>query len=86
MPSRYNSATLPYTSRSGENIYPVSTVKLLAPAVLLWSLMSILPVFQEYGPGEVGQQRSSLKWDKGEIRATGLLSTFGISVDFVVCP
>lgn len=62
MPSRYNSATLPYTSRSREHVYPVSAVKLLAPAILLWSLMSIPPVFQEDGPGEVGQQRSMLKW------------------------
>lgn len=62
MPSRYNSATLPYTSRSREHVYPASAVKLLAPAILLWSLMSIPPVFQEDGPGEVGQQRSMLKW------------------------
>lgn len=41
MPSRYNSATLPYTSRSREHIYPVYAVKLLAPAILLWSPMSI---------------------------------------------
>lgn len=57
MPSRYNSGTLPYTSRSREHIYAVYAVKLLAPAILLWSLMSILLVFQEDGLEEVGQKR-----------------------------
>lgn len=65
MPSRYNSATLPYTSRSREHIYPVCAVKLLAPAIFLWSLMSIPLVFQEDGLGEVGQQRLMLKWGWG---------------------
>lgn len=48
-PSRYNSVTLPYTSRSTEHVYPVYAHKLLAPAVWLWSLMSIPPVFREDG-------------------------------------
>lgn len=54
MPSRYNSATLPYTSRSRKHVYPDCAVKLLAPAFffLLRSLMSIPPVFQEDGLGE----------------------------------
>lgn len=62
MPSRYKRGTLPYTSHSRERVYSVSAVKLLAPAILLRSLMSIPPVFQEDGLGEVGQQRSMLKW------------------------
>lgn len=65
VPSRYNCATLPYTSRSREHVYPVYAVKLLAPAILLLSLMSITPVFREAGLGELGQQRLMLKWGWG---------------------
>lgn len=60
--SRYNSTTLPYTSRSRERIYPVYAVRLLAPAICFGSLMSIPLVFQEDGLREVGQQRLMLKW------------------------
>lgn len=45
-----------------EHAYLVCAVKLLAPAILLRSLMSVAPVFHEDGPGEVGQQRSMLEW------------------------
>lgn len=79
MPSQYNSATLPYTSRSREHVYSVSAVKLLAPAIWRRSLMSIPPVFQEDGLGEVGQQRSMLKRGWGETQAIGLASTFGLT-------
>lgn len=51
MPIRYN---LPYTSHSRERVDSASAVKLLAPAILLWSLMSIPPRL----PGEDGQGRS----------------------------
>lgn len=51
MPSQYN---LPYTSHSRERVDSASAVKLLAPAILLWSLMSIPPRLA----GEDGQGRS----------------------------
>lgn len=77
MPSRYNSTTLPYTSRSREHIYPVYAVKLLAPAGLLWSLMSIPLVFREDGLGwRSGSAKVDAKMgDGGETRASGLAST-----------
>lgn len=59
MPSRYN---LPYTSHSRECVDSASAVKLLAPAILLWSLMSIPPRLPgEDGPGRSGSAKVDAK-------------------------
>lgn len=59
MPSRYS---LPYTSHSRERVDSASAVKLLAPAILLWSLMSIPPRLSgEDGPGRSGSAKVDAK-------------------------
>jgi len=68
MPSRYNSATLPYTSRSREHIYPVYAVKLLAPAILLRSLMSMPLVFSRGWAGRSGSTKVDAKMGMRRVR------------------
>lgn len=81
MPSRYNPATLSYTSHSREYIYPVYTIKLLAPAILLWSLLSIPLVLEEggllrrSGSAKVGTKTGSVRVS---VRPNELPSTSGV--------